>query len=308
MYSTKNIEKILIANMINQSNKKPIEAEALNEETQSQFRFIESADELKEIMTSQQYSQALEAYKQNHRIYRGVHGTENGVFAAVVTPGIRISENSSNVYTKLTSEIFTNWENFPKRNRSTICTTSYKTALKYSNSRPPYVIFPQNNTKIGICSQKDFWYSFPFLATKTHIGVMNDFNNSMLNLMEGVMTIPKRKIADTFKYGTAYDIKELFNQFEADVEDMDDYFDDNITFIKHFKILDVWYNIYRSQYNMTFLEYLEYLMSPKQNQFRIISIDKIPKTANKEVWFEGENLMLRADLFRRKNIKQIIGE
>ena len=63
MYSTKNIEKILIANMINQSNKKPIEAEALNEETQSQFRFIESADELKEIMTSQQYSQALEAYK-----------------------------------------------------------------------------------------------------------------------------------------------------------------------------------------------------------------------------------------------------
>ena len=66
-------------------------------------------------------------------IYRGAkkYDDSSEFLGLLYTPGKRISENTSNVYTKLLSDIFKSWQKFPKRNKSVIDSFNINTSQQW---------------------------------------------------------------------------------------------------------------------------------------------------------------------------------
>ena len=62
MYSTKNIEKILLSAL---RNKKGIVSDSLNENTRNRYKYFNNVEEVKEALNQPEFSQAVEAYKNN---------------------------------------------------------------------------------------------------------------------------------------------------------------------------------------------------------------------------------------------------
>lgn len=124
------------------------------------------------------YSQAFENFKNGYYIFRGEEQEKPTKFLAY--PNTRISANTSNIYTRLFSGILPSWQKFPKRNHSFICTNKIHKASLYGTQ---FLIFPKNNTKLGICSNSDIWMSVD-LHTKGWS--LNHFNVAFIWFLERI--------------------------------------------------------------------------------------------------------------------------
>lgn len=128
---------------------------------------------------------SLVAYGNDNGIYRGdfyLVDSEGRAFYAV--PGNRVSENTINIYTKLFSDVLESWSSYPKRNKSFICSTSVDKARRHSDSSETYFgIFPLDNAKLGVCPQRDLWFSFEELK-KLDVPSLSIFNNEAANFMK----------------------------------------------------------------------------------------------------------------------------
>lgn len=321
MYSTKNIEKILLA-------------ERLNDNTRNRYIYLDNIEDIKKALSLPEYSQAVEAHKDGVGIYRG-HPSMNDYFGAIVTPGTRISQNTSNIYTRLFSDILPSWRNFPKRNKSVICTNNKETAEVYGGENYFY-IFPKNNTKIAIADGTDIWYSFNYgkferympnisfngltafneefieylqkyaslyqvlIKTNQHGEISEEERNRLLKTTEQSIG---QQIIDIFNNGTKQDILKLFSNCVNQV----------IFLYDNDKSIEKWYDSYSrkdiSNLEMYFdymilseensiVEILDDLFSPDEHNFILTNMSEyhLYDFANNEVWFEGEYLMVRNDV------------
>ena len=130
--------------------------------------------------------QAIKAYKNGSEMFRGVDHNNDYLY---IDPkkGIRRSASGiPNYYTY----IMTNekeWKAYPKRSRSLICVTERSSAEGYGD---PYIVFPYDGAKLGICENTDIWHSFKnvehiniFLRTVKSVfvlvyGIRGDYDNS----------------------------------------------------------------------------------------------------------------------------------
>lgn len=121
------------------------------------MRLNEIEDNLLETYKDQ-VSIAITKYKQHVAIYRGSK-TYNGD-VQYLDPNAKITERtSSNTYNYYNLWMSNNpqWAEFPKRNRSLICSSNSSHASGYGTLR---VVIPLTNCKIGICPSEDIWNSF----------------------------------------------------------------------------------------------------------------------------------------------------
>ena len=303
MYSTKNIENILLSALQNnRANRKPILSDTLSENTRSQYQYFEDINTIKEVLARSEYSQAVEAYKNRQRIYRGQKRQEKHL-AAIVTPGTRRSKDGSNLYTRLLSDILSSWIDYPKRNKSTICTNNRITAKDYSN-RYIFVIFPTNNTKIGVCPKGDIWYSFPFLERKTDCDLyiftaaIRDFICSVLNLTKS--KFDEIDFDEIFLSDTTQDILSLFKLVENKCQtELNKIEYEQILKNTRSDFLETYLELIKVTQKGELLKYFEYLLNPTANKFQLITVDKVPRHTNyntHELWFEGQHLMIREDV------------
>lgn len=288
-YSVKNIEKILIA-------------ASLNENTRSKYIYLDGDDDnkisienIKKELLSPKYSQAVEAYKNGHRIYRGQKRQE-GHFGAIVIPGTRKSQDNANVYTKLMSEILPSWKDYPRRDRAAICSNNYEYAKKFS-AIAPFVIFPQNNTKIGLCPRYDIWVSFPRIQEK-HCYRLSGFGNFLIDFISIILNMEIDIVEDLFLQdkATILDIFEKVNvksrQLYQKIRNDETY---NPFKKKHEILQYLFNNIGSGSFDLISL-LDEYLMNPDENNFRLVDIGDIPVSGNNELWFEGQHLMIHSDI------------
>ena len=101
---------------------------------------------------------AIEQYNNNIVIYRGSYNYSKSVIykdPTTLTTN-RISANTHNYYT-LWMDNDLAWSQFPKRNKSLICTTKFSIAKNYGE---PVIVVPLTDCKIGICPKHDLWVSF----------------------------------------------------------------------------------------------------------------------------------------------------
>ena len=107
-------------------------------------------------------------------IYRGMNNISTYL---IVDPKNfeRVSANTSNYYTTLMDN-FSEWNAYPKRAKSLICSTDSETAEQYGGF--VYYVFPlELNSKFGKCSKSDIWYSF----RQSGIYSLDDFNDAIKN-------------------------------------------------------------------------------------------------------------------------------
>jgi len=189
--------KILLSAYAEDKNKIPLK--------KNTFIMINSYENFCQLLKTD-YSQATEKFLNGVAIYRGVREFQGPYFVKI--PGLRISQNTENSYTRLFSGLLPSWSKYPPRNKSFICTTNinrtrgYITESEYS--RGQYIILPKNNAKIGVCSFTDMWDSFLSLANEYKIYDMSYLNWSINNFVETV-SLKNEKFNQTFN-----DIKNMF--------------------------------------------------------------------------------------------------
>lgn len=142
-------------------------ADSLNADNHLVYEPVTNLEEL----LATDYSEAYEAYKNGYIIYRGDPNIpyDENMYAYTAIPKIRVSRPASNnrsklnYYTLLFSDILPSWREYPKRNRSFICTSSGGVARGYGSSdNDTIIMFPKNGAKVAICPKDDIWYSFDF--------------------------------------------------------------------------------------------------------------------------------------------------
>ena len=299
MYSTKNIDRILI-----NTYKKSLVADALNENTKNKYKPLN-----KEIVLdylNNEFSDAWKAYFEGHILYRGIKKYFNYSDFTYVVPGIRVSADSSNIYTKLISDILPSWRNYPKRSNSTICTTSKSTALYYTkNSKSEtstngvLVVFPRNGAKIAVASTDDMWGSFHTL-TENGIDELDSFNYRFALFIKVVLSKIDNKeynLNDINKYFLQGNNKilKIFNKIEYFIKQI------NKNQLKQFisNIYDAistcvfFEELIMSIYSGgTIIDFLDIILNPKENGFSLMNIKQISQ-GNREVWFSSDYITIK---------------
>lgn len=202
---------------------------------------------------------------------------------------IRHSANTENYYTEIIDHS-KYWEDYPNRTSSIVASTNITRAKEYGTV---YHVIPLNeNVKFGVCSEYDIWNSFDFALEKLdsifaedmaiptatpdfkHLAGLNNFIKTKFDLPKNASYVDmKRKLVfndNTFKL---LDRPSTWNnsKFDYDREEI-------------LKLQNKW---------GSFLNYLEYLLSPKWNNFELISYNsKVILPSNREVWTDSECLLI----------------
>lgn len=313
MYSTKNIDKILLS-------------AAMSENTKNRYQYFNGydAEDVLEHFFTKDFSEAYQAYKQGKIIYRGDRSLEGNTIIGV-TPGIRVSQNTSNIYTSLFSGILPSWDEYPKRNSCAVCTNNEDKASRYAG-HDIFVIFPKNGTKIGICPTKDIWMSFNVLLKHYQIENLDTFNKMIIGYAEYVLNNPELDIIAMFNTVDTDEIEEVFFDIQYNTQELVDNVIEEIRDDKELMVLSginnleelairefideaaleghifEWQNnmfirdLIKNAYNENIIMWLNQILSPRANGFKLGTIFDIPD-GNNELWFSAPYLMISQQYF-----------
>jgi hypothetical protein len=228
------------------------------------------------------FSVAYEKYLSGYGIYRGMTNYGKPIF---VTPGTRTSVNTNNFYTRLFSGILDSWSNYPKRERSIICTSSPYTACGFGTS--VCVVLPENKSLIGICPTDDIWQSFSDIHQLTYL------NDVMLDLFDWAFGWKlSHNIIDLFNKADDATIIQYLNDLDVELENLDfeEFAEDHDYSAIEMDIMQLIENR-----NCPLIEFFNDLLDPDNNRFMLKSIEAYrlnSETEDREVWTEAQCLLI----------------
>lgn len=209
-------------------------------------------------------------------IFRGM--SANTHFGVIDTNGFnRGSANTRNYY-NMWIDNNPMWGEYPKRNKSYICTTTYSYASNYDEVS---FIIPADNCKIGICSKEDMWFSFNYL--------FKVLENSDVT-MEEVMTELSRIIRLVFDDATEKEANVNWNAFVKAVENIS--LDDvkrviNLEHEYHFDL--AWGKAMVKLGSDNMYDFLQKTFGPKINGFNLQYAHSADfPSGEREVWVQGK--------------------
>jgi hypothetical protein len=181
------------------------------------------------------------------------------------------------------------WEEYPRRTYSVIFSNSKRIAEKYIN---PYLVFPLNDAKLGICPKSDIFISWKFLnINQSIIIVFNKIINAMLSI-KGLPEEFREELKNYIEMTTILDIESFTNIIKKIV---------NLGYGKNIKNLDI---IKKIDFNKDIESQIKDLFSPETNGFEIMDIKTAvnefknknisPNYAN-EIWTESPCYLVKID-------------
>jgi hypothetical protein len=213
---------------------------------------------------------ALRLLEANAPLYRGDLSLNNRIKDhqfGLVDPSktARISNNTSNHYT-LIFDNHPDRQDFPKRSRSLVCTTSIRKALFYSPERFINVVVPYDNVKIGVVNKDDIWDTkINMFGVKADIERYNDLFKSI---------------------GITDKSFSSFTEFDQLLKAKDP-----IAIRKFVKL-------FHSRKNSDqFLEQLFASYSARATGHTIETTATLPIGSNTEVWFSGPAIVMTIDMW-----------
>ncbi len=270
-------------------------------------------------LTTEEFNKLYKKNCKNHKnqkvkLYRGIqHKYENDLY---VNPKghIRSSIENENIHVILMSEM-DSWKNFPKYNQSVIGTTMIKEAESYNHYGTLFEIIPFDNTKIGVCSQRNIWNSYGgYHSAYNIIRIVDNFLRSWINDYDSKSwekikkEILKKDIReninnqDSSYFNTYAKDKKLFFETMMYKKEHDEfgyeYEYDNYKFYEKFiKIVE--------PTPEKIIEHIEWLFDPERSGFNSIKYDSnFSKNMNKffddysenlQIWCEGPVLLKKVN-------------
>ena len=235
-------------------------------------------------------NQILSNYKKTGRyIYRGLG---NDTYTLYIDPkkSVRKSANTKNYYTLLIDHIWKEWSDYPKRSQSIICTNNLVTADNFGS---PYIIFPYNNSKIGICPAVDLWISFKSVLNSQTLEDFVFIIHDLLNILD-------------IKYG---DINSNPKDLEMALNEIGDLMrsDEKNLKIVDYMAEDFGFGIeYFVEQNKNFTDYLGELFDPDKNNFQLTNTKQGIQGNSNELWTDGECIMINIDDYDMATISKFI--
>ncbi len=215
-------------------------------------------------------------------IYRGWSGISTSVnmFYCDSANFERKAANTTNNYNLLMSYYLPSWKNYPKRSRSFICSGSNFKANMYGDYGIVYRCFPINNPLIGVCPAADLWTSFKSI----NYGDLENIERMLCETFDelasnGVVSIVEinnsiQRIQTLMKAADlcwSHNDKSKYIIFQQFVED--------------YSGGDAEKNLFQKY--KSFSEFIDKLLNPKLNRFKLDSLSSLNDINNKEVWFSG---------------------
>lgn len=241
-----------------------LEYRQYNKETRS--KDISEEEAIKIVKTK--CKQAVKIYtSSNTRIYRGLYKSGLGYYRYVEPSKFkRLSANINNYYT-LMIDNFKAWSKYPKRSKSIVCTTDANRACMYSHCNYPFVVFPFDGAKIGVCPEFDIWDTY--VDVDSFIPITLD---QLTNELERQFI---------FSYGSHIfewsDFKKACKELDKDKKNID-YGGEILT-------------EYFLDEKIKLIEWLEKLFTPKKCKFKLININQM-KDDRKEVWTDANSVLI----------------
>jgi hypothetical protein len=249
------------------------------------------------------YAHAWQKYLAGDAVYRGVSRDVGHGGRSWIDPRSRPrpSANTSNLYT-LFVDSDPRWDNYPDRSRSLICTNTWRTAKSYGD---PHVVLLKNHSRIGICSEGDWWLSFGHLMAE-----LRRYQNSSIYDMSDLNKI----LADAYKTVFAQEISlHSADTLTADLDRLGTHLREHD--------LDYWASLGRKEeyvfgqsglfklflsQDASMTELLSQLLDPAANDFSVTTVEAYQQPEDeRELWSDGTALML--DLAAVEQLKTDLG-
>jgi hypothetical protein len=218
-------------------------------------------------------------------------GTRSRFEYGFMSPGKRPrkSKNTRNWYTVHVNDS-ESWSKYP--NRSLICSTGKDGAEGYGNV---YRIFPVDGAKIGVCSKRDFWFSFKDISyPPSWVTSMDTFNDIIEKAM--FLANPNKKLYDDSLGHMKYYMKAIGPWFSERLETfkaIKKFEEDHSEVI--YKIIDYFHNHMKFDGGDFYKAYTE-LLDPEKNGFKLYTIENLPSglhASEQEVWLDADVYLCR---------------
>ncbi len=231
---------------------------------------------------------ALTAFDRGVRIYRGLSHTESKYrHKPQMQFGQRVSANTDNYYTLIVDHDPA-WSDYPPRSASIICTNRLNIAGGYGTT---YVVLPEGDPLLGICSSVDYWDSFDRvkLMGGGHTG-LSDLNMIIKRMATQWAHISNYKPTD---YNHLIQVLEIIDEEIAAK---------NINWPDYVNSSTDWKMQEQSQLMLrtpegSLLEKLQWLLNPDANNFRhahLSDISELP--GHHELWMHAGIYMINTHL------------
>jgi len=214
-------------------------------------------------------------------ITRGMKITDDPEKIFVIDPKLhtRISANTTNHYTLLIDNS-ERWKHYPNRSHSLIC----KGGSEYSSYGRTYRVVPLTNANLGICSQGDFWWSFPYLKSKGFFD-MDDLNS----FLEG-QHISDDNIEDLYRDLDNRDWVSICGKGKSLLQKK--------VWSNNEKLKEGLAKLLRK--GKTMREILDEWLDPVKNNFNLLDYTEYDNTFSgdyREVWTDAKCLLIPTDVF-----------
>lgn len=199
--------------------------------------------------------------------------------------GQRTSANTDNYYTLLVDHDPA-WSDYPPRSSSIIASSKLRVAQGYGT---PYVVLPEHDPQIGICSEADYWVSFPRVRAISGHTDMSDLNQIIRNMVHTYAHTPNFRPKD---------YAHLINMLDIVDEELSA---KEINWQAHVKSDRDWRMHEMAKFmtktpDGTLLERLQWLLDPEANGFSHAHMSEMqPMTDSHEVWMHASIYMIRVD-------------
>lgn len=206
----------------------------------------------------------------------------------------RTSRNTMNFYT-LFMDNLEEWEAYPKRNESFICTTNQFKASSYGDIE--YVI-PFDSVEIGVCSDADLWDSFPAMKRFFDLDSMGDFGSFLtsfrhsLNLLSAGTSITVPTLNQSWQSVTNFlDVAEKVLKTKTALKNFENFDNDeaDYRFLK-----------YCIRNKVSPMDALIKALAPETNGFIVGDYSQIKKAfkGSHEIWFSGKALIINENILQ----------
>lgn len=228
-------------------------------------------------------------------IWKGISTNNTPDFFIINTDDhIRKSANTETGYYNLWIDNNEDWQNYPKRSKSIIATTTKKNSYNYSNN--VYRLFPLGkieNLKIGICPESDIWQSFHNEIKK----IQANLHPNISAIMKEVDTYYKLLSMNKSKPDNYSELLDIISNVDKEKQNIER---------NRFNIL----LNYSKDYNIPLLDVFDNLLSPELNDFRLITdYERLQKNIiyNRphEIWFEHRSLAISEKALEEYKIDEL---
>lgn len=215
----------------------------------------------------------------------------------------RISKNTRNYYTQWMDN-HPDWDAYPKRSKSLICTTDEEVAYGYHQN--VMRVIPSNSCKIGVVPADDLWYAFKPMRdffkngglTGSRTASMDNITNVLDRAFSWTRSDDEQQDFVDHEYGHGESpLEQSWPMLQSQMKEVTtDLIRDRISANTHLpsSTLRAYTLLARKMEREGFdnlYDALNVLMEPKLNHFQVVSPSSVPD-GNHELWIGGGDCLL----------------